>query len=231
MIEQLRSQLIVSCQALPDEPLHGSAIMARMAVAAKEGGASGIRANGIEDIQAIQAVVDLPIIGIIKREYDGSDVYITPTMEEVDALVSAGVDLIALDATNRERPDGLTIATFFPLLKEKYPNQRFMADCATLKDAVRAEQLGFDVVAPTLYGYTAETAGKKVYENDFQFLREMVQLVSIPVIAEGNVITPEHARRVLELGAHAVVVGGAITRPQQIAKRFVEGISQKSQKI
>ncbi|WP_214784479.1 N-acetylmannosamine-6-phosphate 2-epimerase [Exiguobacterium sp. s183] len=231
MIEQLRSQLIVSCQALPDEPLHGSAIMARMAVAAKEGGASGIRANGIEDIQAIQAVVDLPIIGIIKREYDGSDVYITPTLEEVDALVSAGVDLIALDATHRERPDGSTIATFFPLVREKYSNQRFMADCATLEDAVRAEQLGFDVVAPTLYGYTAETAGKKVYENDFQFLREMVKIVSIPVIAEGNVITPEHARRVLELGAHAVVVGGAITRPQQIAKRFVEGISQKSQKI
>ncbi|WP_214821019.1 MULTISPECIES: N-acetylmannosamine-6-phosphate 2-epimerase [unclassified Exiguobacterium] len=228
MIEQLRSQLIVSCQALPDEPLHGSAIMARMAIAAKEGGASGIRANGIEDIQAIQAVVDLPIIGIIKREYDGSDVYITPTMEEVDALVSAGVDLIALDATNRERPDGSTIATFFPLVREKYPNQRFMADCATLEDAVRAEQLGFDVVAPTLYGYTAETAGKKVYEGDFQFLREMVQLVSIPVIAEGNVITPEHARRVLELGAYAVVVGGAITRPQQIAKRFVERIHSLS---
>lgn len=225
MIERLRNQLIVSCQALPGEPLHGSTIMARMAIAAKEGGASGIRANGIEDIQAIQAVVDLPIIGIIKREYVGSDVYITPTMEEVDALVSAGVDLIALDATNRERPDGSTIATFFPLLKEKYPNQRFMADCATLKDAVRAEQLGFDVVAPTLYGYTGETAGKKVYENDFQFLREMVQIVMIPVIAEGNVITPEHARRVLEIGAHAVVVGGAITRPQQIAKRFVEGIS------
>lgn len=225
MIEQLRNQLIVSCQALPDEPLHGSVIMARMAIAAKEGGASGIRANGIEDIQAIQAVIDLPIIGIIKREYDGSDVYITPTLEEVDALVSAGVDLIALDATQRQRPDGSTIATFFPLVREKYPNQRFMADCATLEDAVRSEQLGFDVVAPTLYGYTAETAGKKVYENDFQFLREMVQIVSIPVIAEGNVITPEHARRVLELGAHAVVVGGAITRPQQIAKRFVEGIS------
>lgn len=225
MIERLRNQLIVSCQALPDEPLHGSTIMARMAIAAKEGGASGIRANGIEDIQAIQAVVDLPIIGIIKREYVGSDVYITPTIEEVDALVSAGVDLIALDATNRDRPDDSTIATFFPLLKEKYPNQCFMADCATLEDAVRAELLGFDVVAPTLFGYTAETAGKKVYEGDFQFLREMVQIVSIPVIAEGNVITPEHARRVLEIGAHAVVVGGAITRPQQIAKRFVEGIS------
>lgn len=228
MIEQLRNQLIVSCQALPDEPLHGSAIMARMAIAAKEGGANGIRANGIEDIQAIQAAVDLLIIGIIKREYDGSDVYITPTMEEVDALVSAGVDLIALDATQRQRPDGSTIATFFPLVREKYPNQRFMADCAILEDAVRAEQLGFDVVAPTLYGYTAETAGKKVYEEDFQFLREMVQIVSIPVIAEGNVITPEHARRVLELGAYAVVVGGAITRPQQIAKRFVEGIHSLS---
>jgi len=138
--------------------------------------------------------------------------------------VSLNVDLIALDATNRNRPDGSTISTLFPLIKTRYPNQRFMADCATLDDAVRAEQLGFDVVAPTLYGYTAETIGKKVYESDFQFLREMVQIVSIPVIAEGNVMTPEHARRVLELGAYAVVVGGAITRPQQIAKRFVEKI-------
>ena len=224
MIEQLKNQLIVSCQALPDEPLHGSSIMARMAIAAKEGGAAGIRANGVEDIQAIQAAVDLPIIGIIKAEYEGASVYITPTIKEIDALVSLNVDLIALDATNRNRPDGSTISTLFPLIKTRYPNQRFMADCATLDDAVRAEQLGFDVVAPTLYGYTAETIGKKVYESDFQFLREMVQIVSIPVIAEGNVMTPEHARRVLELGAYAVVVGGAITRPQQIAKRFVEKI-------
>lgn len=228
MIEQLKGRLIVSCQALTDEPLHGSEIMGRMAKAAQEGGASGIRANGIEDIQAIKRAVDLPVIGIIKREYPDSSVYITPTVEEVEALVKTGVDIIALDATNRVRPDDSTIETFFLKLKNRFSKQVFMADCATLEDAKRAEELGFDIVAPTLYGYTEETAGLKVYEHDFKFLQEMIGAVKVPVIAEGNVITPEHARRVLELGAHAVVVGGAITRPQQITKRFVDEMKSRA---
>lgn len=227
MMEQLQGKLIVSCQALEEEPLHGAEIMARMAIAAKEGGAAGIRANGIDDIKAIKKAVDLPMIGIIKREFPESSVYITPTLEEVESLVEAGVEVIALDATNRVRPDGLTIETFFPILKERYPNQRFMADCATIEDAQRAEKLGFDCVAPTLYGYTEETTGRKLYENDFSFLKEMVDAVNLPVIAEGNILTPEHARRAIELGAYAVVVGGAITRPQQIAKRFVDEMQDR----
>lgn len=201
--------------------------MARMAIAAKEGGAAGIRANGIDDIRAIKQVVDLPVIGIIKREFVGSSVYITPTLEEVDALVEAGVDVIALDATERRRPDGSTIETFFPRIKSRYPEQVFMADCATLEDAKRAEQLGFDIVAPTLYGYTETTVGNKVYAHDFLFLRQTIDAVTIPVIAEGNVLTPEHARRVIELGAYAVVVGGAITRPQQITKRFADEMKDR----
>lgn len=226
-MERLKGKLIVSCQALPDEPLHGADIMARMAIAAKEGGAAGIRANGIDDIRAIKQVVDLPVIGIIKREFVGSSVYITPTLEEVDALVEAGVDVIALDATERRRPDGSTIETFFPRIKSRYPEQVFMADCATLEDAKRAEQLGFDIVAPTLYGYTETTVGNKVYAHDFLFLRQTIDAVTIPVIAEGNVLTPEHARRVIELGAYAVVVGGAITRPQQITKRFADEMKDR----
>lgn len=227
MMEQLQGKLIVSCQALEEEPLHGAEIMARMAIAAKEGGAAGIRANGIDDIKAIKKVVDLPLIGIIKREFPESSVYITPTLEEVESLVEAGVEVIALDATNRVRPDGLTIETFFPILKERYPNQRFMADCATIEDAQRAEKLGFDCVAPTLYGYTEETTGRKLYENDFSFLKEMVDAVNLPVIAEGNILTPDHARCVIEAGAFSVVVGGAITRPQQIAKRFVDEMQNR----
>lgn len=226
-MERLKGKLIVSCQALPDEPLHGADIMARMAIAAKEGGAAGIRANGIDDIRAIKQAVDLPVIGIIKREFVGSSVYITPTLEEVDALVGAGVDVIALDATERPRPDGSTIETFFPRIKSRYPEQVFMADCATLEDAKRAEQLGFDIVAPTLYGYTETTVGNKVYAHDFLFLRQTIDAVTIPVIAEGNVLTPEHARRVIELGAYAVVVGGAITRPQQITKRFADEMKDR----
>ncbi|WP_214754809.1 N-acetylmannosamine-6-phosphate 2-epimerase [Exiguobacterium sp. s16] len=227
MMEQLKGKLIVSCQALEEEPLHGAEIMARMAIAAKEGGAAGIRANGIDDIKSIKQAVDLPLIGIIKREFPESSVYITPTLEEVESLVEAGVEVIALDATNRVRPDRSTIESFFPIIKERYPNQRFMADCATIEDAQRAEKLGFDCVAPTLYGYTEETTGRKLYENDFSFLKEMVDAVNLPVIAEGNILTPDHARRVIEAGAYSVVVGGAITRPQQIAKRFVDEMQNR----
>jgi len=227
MMEHLKGKLIVSCQALEEEPLHGAEIMARMAIAAKEGGAAGIRANGIDDIKSIKQAVDLPLIGIIKREFPGSSVYITPTLEEVESLVEAGVEVIALDATDRVRPDRSTIESFFPIIKERYPNQRFMADCARIEDAQRAQALGFDFVGPTLYGYTEETAGRKLYENDFSYFNEFVSAVKLPVIAEGNILTPDHAKRALELGAYAVVVGGAITRPQQIAKRFVDEMQNR----
>ncbi|MGO1041855.1 N-acetylmannosamine-6-phosphate 2-epimerase [Clostridioides difficile] len=216
--------LIVSCQALDNEPLYSSFIMGRMALAAKQGGAVGIRANSVSDIAEIKRIVSLPIIGIIKREIDDSDVYITPTMKEVDSLVEANVDVIAMDATCNIRYGGMSIDKFFSLVKKRYPNQQFMADCASVEEALVADKLGFDYIGTTLVGYTKQTRGFKVEENDFAIIREILSKVKHPVIAEGNIDTPEKAKRVLELGCHSVVVGSIITRPQVITKRFSDEI-------
>ncbi|KOF09014.1 N-acetylmannosamine-6-phosphate 2-epimerase [Planococcus glaciei] len=223
VLEQISKKLIVSCQALEDEPLHDPYIMSKMALAAKQGGASGIRANTVKDIQAIKKEVDLPIIGIIKQDYPGSNVYITPTMTEVDALHQEGVEIIAFDATKQERPDGKTFEQFFSEVKAKYPEQLFMADVSTLDEAIAAEHAGVDIVAPTLGGYTPYSEGTVPLE----LLERMVEVVSVPVIAEGNFDTPEKAKKALELGAHAVVVGSAITRPQLITEKFVNAIQEK----
>ncbi|HBF6775734.1 TPA: N-acetylmannosamine-6-phosphate 2-epimerase [Clostridioides difficile] len=216
--------LIVSCQALDNEPLYSSFIMGRMALAAKQGGAVGIRANSVSDITEIKRIVSLPIIGIIKREIYDSDVYITPTMKEVDSLVEANVDVIAMDATCNTRYGDMSIDKFFSLVKNKYPNQKFMADCASVEEALVADKLGFDYIGTTLVGYTKQTRGFKVEENDFEIIREILSKVKHPVIAEGNIDTPEKAKRVLELGCHSVVVGSIITRPQVITKRFSDEI-------
>lgn len=223
-LETLEQNLIVSCQALPHEPLHSSFIMGRMALAAKEGGAKGIRANTKEDILEIQKNVDLPIIGIIKRDYEDSDIYITPTMKEVDELVSVNVDIIAVDATNSLRPNGISLDQFYKEIRSKYPEQLLMADCSTIEEALYADQLGFDFIGTTLVGYTKQSEGLKIEEDDFAIIRTILEKVTHPVIAEGNINTPEKAKRVLELGCYSVVVGSIITRPQLITKSFVEKI-------
>lgn len=222
MLEDIKNHLIVSCQALEYEPLHSSFIMSKMALAAYQGGAKGIRANTIEDIQAIKKEVDLPIIGIIKQEYEGSVVFITPTIKEVDALVKEGVDIIAMDATIRERPHHIYLDDFFKEVRKKYPNQKFMADCSTIEEAIHADELGFDFIGTTMVGYTKESKGLKIEENDFEIIITIIQKVKHPVIAEGNIDTPQKAKRVLELGCYSVVVGSIITRPQLITKRFTD---------
>ncbi len=218
----LHNSLVVSCQALEDEPLHSSLIMSKMALAAKQGGAVAIRANSVEDIQAIKAEVDLPIIGIIKQTYPNEEVFITPTMVEVAELVKEGVEIIALDGTNRIRPGGLSFSEFFGKVKTEYPNQLFMADVSTLQEGVQAANCGVDIVAPTLAGYTPYSKDTK----PLVLVKELVDHVEIPVIAEGNFDTPEKARLALEAGAHAVVVGSAITRPTYITQKFVAAIQQ-----
>lgn len=223
-VEQLKGKLIVSCQALPHEPLHSSFIMGRMALAAKEGGASGIRANTKEDIAEIQTQVDLPIIGIVKRDYEGCKVYITPTMKEIDELMEVKPDIIAMDATSDKRPEGVSLDEFFSQVKEKYPAQLFMADCSTVEEALHADELGFDFIGTTMVGYTEQSREHRIEENDFEILRKIVAGVKHPVIAEGNINTPGKAKRVIELGAFAVVVGSIITRPQLITKPFAEAL-------
>ncbi|MFP7494402.1 N-acetylmannosamine-6-phosphate 2-epimerase [Terribacillus saccharophilus] len=224
MLSEVKNNLIVSCQALPDEPLHSSFIMSKMALAAKQGGAKGIRANSKEDIVEIKKEVDLPVVGIVKRDYADSPVYITPSYQEVDELLASGCEMIAMDATRRNRPDNIALSELVQYVRETAPTIQLMADIATLEDAIQAEQLGFDCVSTTLYGYTEETNDKKLYDDDFAFLRKVIEHVRLPVIAEGNILTPELAKRCLQVGAHSVVVGGAITRPQQITNRFIEEI-------
>ncbi len=219
-VESLKGKLIVSCQALPHEPLHSSFIMGRMALAAKEGGAYGIRANTKEDIMEIRHNADLPIIGIVKRDYADSKVYITPTMKEVDELIEAKAEIIALDATGRLRPGNVTLDDFFRQAKEKYPAQLWMADCSTVEEALYADELGFDFIGTTMVGYTEESEGDRIEEDDFRILREIIAKAKHKVIAEGNINTPEKVKRVIELGAYSVVVGSAITRPQLITKEF-----------
>lgn len=223
-VERLEGKLIVSCQALPHEPLHSSFIMGRMALAAKEGGAFGIRANTKEDIREIQSQVDLPVIGIVKRDYEDSKIYITPTLKEVEELMEVKPEIIALDATNAVRPGGLKLDDFFSQLKEKYPEQLWMADCSTVEEALHADELGFDFIGTTLVGYTKQSQNDKIEANDFEIIREIVAKVKHRVIAEGNINTPEKAKRVIELGAFSVVVGSIITRPQLITKAFAEAL-------
>ena len=221
-LEQIKGHLIVSCQALPHEPLHSSFIMGRMARAAAEGGAMGIRANTREDIEEIKKNVDLPVIGIVKRDYPDSKVYITPTMKEIDELMEVKPEIIAVDATISLRPGNVTLDEFYHQIREKYPEQMLMADCSTVEEALHADELGFDFIGTTMVGCTEQSKGDRIEANDFEIIRTILSKVKHHVIAEGNINTPEKARRVVELGCYSVVVGSIITRPQLITKSFTE---------
>lgn len=223
-LKKLKGHLIVSCQALPHEPLHSSFIMGRMALAAKEGGALGIRANTREDIAEIKKNVDLPVIGIVKRDFEDSKVYITPTMAEVDELMEVKPEIIATDATSELRPQGKTLEEFYREIRIAYPHQLLMADCSTVQEAIHADELGFDFIGTTLVGYTPQSKGQKIEEDDFRIIRDILAAVKHPVVAEGNINTPQKVRRVIDLGCYTVVVGSIITRPQLITRSFAEAL-------
>lgn len=218
-IEQVRGRLIVSCQALADEPLHSPFIMARMAVAAQQGGAAAIRANSPDDIRAIRAAVDLPIIGLYKDGDTG--VYITPNLRHARAIVDSGADIIALDATPRPRPNGEQLVDIITAIRADL-GKLVLADVSTLEEGIAAAQMGADFVAPTLAGYTDYSL--KLDGPNFDLIRELVQRVPVPIIAEGRIRTPAEARAALDAGAVSVVVGSAITRPQWITAQFVAAI-------
>ena len=224
ILQSIEGGLIVSCQALEDEPLHSSYIMSRMAVAAKEGGAVAIRANGVSDITEIREAVDLPIIGLIKNIYPDSEVYITPTMTEVDSLVKVGADVIALDATDRIRPAASDLDGFYNQIRSKYPDAILMADCSTYEEGIHAAKLGFDIVSTTMSGYTKYTLGTSL--PDFNMLSKLVDSLSIPVIAEGGIWEPSQLSKAFEIGCFSAVVGSAITRPQLITARFIDAIKE-----
>lgn len=217
-LEEIKGKLIVSCQALEDEPLHSSYIMSRMAVAAKVGGAGGIRAQSKEDIDEIMKVCDLPVIGIVKRQYPDSDVFITPTKKEIEELLTTNCQIIALDATDRVRPNHEQCQDLVEMIHDH--GRIAMADCSSFEECQKAVEMGFDIVASTLSGYTSYTT--ETQGPDYELLKRCVKELNVPVIAEGRIQTPEELKRVFDCGVYSAVIGGAITRPQLITKRFVE---------
>jgi len=221
MLERIKGGLIVSCQALEDEPLHSSMIMAKMAFAAKQGGAVGIRAQSVKDILEIEKTVDLPIIGIIKRYYNDSDIYITPTKKEIDELLQTNCFMIALDATLRKRPNDEKLKDLVDYIHQ---NHRYaMADCSTYEEIIEAQKIGFDVVSTTLCGYTPYS--KNIDGPNIDLIKKCIKEIKVPLIAEGKIHYPYQLKAVLDAGAYSAVVGGAITRPQEITQRFVKEIS------
>ena len=197
--------------------------MKLMALAAKEAGAVGIRAQGVTDIVQIKETVDLPVIGIIKQSYEGMSQFITATMKEVDALVETGCEIIALDCTLRPRFDRTTINDFVAEIKAKYPDIILMADIATFEEGVNAEKIGVDFVGTTLSGYTENTKDRP-NEVDLDLIKKLSETISVPIIAEGRIHYPNQAKLAYDAGASSVVVGGAITRPKEIAARFIDAV-------
>lgn len=221
-LENIKGKLIVSCQALEGEPLYveEKSIMYLMARAAKQAGAECIRTNSVRDVIAIKQETGLPVIGLIKKQYDGFDSYITPTMKEVDELVEAGADCIAMDCCFSKRGDGKDIKDFMKEVRAKYPDKVLMADISTFDEGVNAKEVGYDIVSTTMAGYSKHTQDSKTEGPDFELLERLVKNLDIPVVCEGRVHTPDQALQALKKGAYAVVVGGAITRPLEIAQRF-----------
>ena len=220
VLEQILGRLIVSCQALPEEPLHSSFIMGRMALAAKEGGAAGIRAQSVSDISEIMKVCDLPVIGIIKRKYEDSEIYITPTKKEIEELLTTPCQIIALDATKRDRPNGEKTKDLVDLIHQN--GRLAMADCSVFEECLEAQDIGFDIVSTTLCGYTQYSES---YEGpNLPLLRRCAQELSAVVIAEGKINTPADLQEVFKCGVFSAVVGGAITRPQLITRKFADAI-------
>lgn len=216
-IDAIRGGIIISCQALPEDPTHGPSFTAAFALAAKRGGAVGIRANGAADVAAIKEATGLPVIGIWKRPCaDGRGHIITPTVEDARLLKDAGADIIATDVTDRPRPDGLDATTLIKRIRGEL-DLPLMADCASLDQALRAQKAGADVAATTL----AHPPHLGPYEPDLELLREMAETLDIPVIAEGRYWDPADVERAFDAGAHAVVIGSAVTRPWLITERYV----------
>lgn len=220
-----KNGLIVSCQVQHDDPIYSEEMPVLMAKAAQWAGAVGIRANSPEQIRAIKQAVDLPVIGLYKIWHDDTDVFITPTLEAAQQVWQAGAEIIALDCTDQLTHEGRPAWELLPIVKKEIPEAILFADVSTYEEAARAVELGADIVGPTLYGYTAQT--KHIENPD---LREFARMCrdfgdKAYLIMEGHIYTPEDAMKTLYLGAHAVVVGSAITRPHLTAKRFVDLLS------
>ena len=226
-LDAIHGQMIISCQAVEGEPLYveEKSIMYLMARAAKQAGTPAIRTSSIRDVVAIKEETELPVIGLVKIQYPGYEEYITPTMKEVDDLTAAGADVVALDCTLRKRGDGTTVNEFIAQIKEKYPDIILMADISNYEEGINAWKCGVDIVGTTMSGYTAYTVSG-TDEPDYELTERLARDTDIPVIGEGRIHYPEQAVRALQTGVWAIVVGGAITRPLEIALRFQKKIRE-----
>ena len=222
VMEKIKHGLIVSCQARVGWAMYGNTIMAAFAKAAQEGGATGIRATGADNIRAIKECVDLPIIGINKQFIDGYEVYITPTYASAQEVLQEGIEILAIDATSRKRPNGETLEDIVAKVKNNYPEVLLMGEISTLQEAKAIKDLGFDFISTTLSGYTQ--ASREVTSVNLDLIQSITKELTIPVIAEGKIETPLQAKQTLEAGAYAVVVGTSITRPEIITARYVQEV-------
>lgn len=225
---KVKNGIIVSVQALEDEPLHSSFIMGRMARAVNQDGVKAIRANSIADIAEIKEQVDLPIIGIIKIQYEDFESYITPTKKEIKELIDVGVDVIAIDARDNVRSEGNDLKSLIDYSRELDPNVLLMADCQNLEEIINADKLGFDIVSTTFYG-TNEISGEgNIFNDNMQPIKDIISSVNCDIIIEGHIETPEQMEMILNEFKDDIltlVVGSAITRPQIIVKKFLDKIS------
>ncbi|MCM3763898.1 N-acetylmannosamine-6-phosphate 2-epimerase [Neobacillus niacini] len=231
IINQLKDGLIVSCQAKKDDPIYLPGIVEAMASSAIWGGAAGLRLNTPEDIKAVRKMTDLPIIGLWKIHSEKSKVFITPTMDAVRAVIEAGADIVAVDATDRLTAEGRIAFDIIPLIKKEFPNIVILADIRNAKEALHALKLGADFVAPTLYRFNDNP--KSIDSPDFETLAEIIRVSEGRgyVLMEGKINTPEEAIQSLYLGAHAVVVGSAITRPHLTTLRFTVKMNKYERKM
>lgn len=222
MINKLKNKVIVSCQAMPSEPLYKEECMIAMMQSVVKGGAGGLRVAGIRDVANAKKLFDIPVIGLTKPDIIPKNykeiVYITPSVSEALALVRAGADIVAFDGTRRERKD----SKLEDIIKYIKINKRLaMADISTVEEGLKCCELGADILSTTLSGYTLES-GDRGEAPDFELLEQLVKQTNLPVVLEGRIWEPEQVNKAFELGAHCVVIGSAITRPQLITKRFIQ---------
>ena len=227
LIAKLSGGLIVSCRSENDDPFNTPELIAKFALAAQMGGAAAIRAQGIENIKAIREQVSIPIIGIVEGRFENDWVCITPDFSDIDNIIDAGADIIALDVTPRKRPNGMDGIEFFDDVRNKY-DIPFMADISSFEEGIRAAEMGADILATTLSGFTHYTEKFATNQPDYELVEQLFRGTKIPTVASGRIWNPQQAHEALTRGAFSVIVGSAITRPRDITKKFVEAIKGKN---
>ena len=222
IIENLRNKIIVSVQAMPNEPLYEEACMKAMMASVINGGARALRVAGARDVMNAKRF-NVPVIGLTKPEELPKNwnevVYISPPLKEVNELIKAGADIIAFDGTSRIRPSNCTLQDIINAIHNS--DRLAMADISTLEEGINCADLGADIISTTLSGYTLES-GEPTEKPDYELLKKLVNKVNKPVILEGRIWEPSDVKKAFDLGAYSVVIGSAITRPQLITKRFIE---------